>query len=164
MDAQITADAHSVSPLYADLLSISTLQSFGGLEITIGQNADGYFNNNDIKAFMKNMGSVGASGGVNAVDVIYAAFPAFIYSNPELIGYLLQPLLEYQNSSQYTLPYAAMNIGMSIRTRFLFNALMLTNREGSSYPNATSDGVNQQHDLGVEGGPFNNPSTTYTDC
>ena len=80
---------------------------------------------------MKNLGSVGATSGVNAVDVMYAAFPIYLYLNPELGGYLLAPLLEYQQSGQYQLPYAAQNIG-------------------SAYPNATADSPNQQHQLGVE--------------
>lgn len=50
---------------------------------------------------------------VNTVDTLYAAFPMFIYLNPELGGYLLAPLLEYQDSISYTLEYAAKNIGAS---------------------------------------------------
>lgn len=51
------------------------------------------------------------SYSVNAVDVLYAAFPMYMYLNPDLGGYLLKPLLEYQNTDMYTLPYAALNIG-----------------------------------------------------
>lgn len=49
---------------------------------------------------------------VNTVDTLYAAFPMFMYLNPELGGYALSPLLEYQDSVAYTLPYAAKNIGI----------------------------------------------------
>ena len=31
---------------------------------------------------------------VNAVDVIYAAMPIYVYLNPDILGYLLNPLLE----------------------------------------------------------------------
>lgn len=48
---------------------------------------------------------------VNTVDTLYAAFPMFMYLNPELGGYALSPLLEYQDSAAYTLSYAAKNIG-----------------------------------------------------
>jgi len=44
------------------------------------------------------MGNVG-SGGTNAVDVLYAGFPAFLYLNPTLGRYLLEPLLESQVSN-----------------------------------------------------------------
>ena len=49
---------------------------------------------------------------VNTVDSLFAAFPAFLHFNPELAGYLLAPLLKYQDSEAYNLPYAARNIGM----------------------------------------------------
>ena len=48
---------------------------------------------------------------VNTVDTLFVAFPAFLYFNPELAGYLLVPLLRYQDSPSYTLDYAAKNIG-----------------------------------------------------
>lgn len=48
---------------------------------------------------------------VNTVDTLFAAFPAFLYFNPELAGYLLVPLLKYQDSPAYTQNYAAKNIG-----------------------------------------------------
>jgi len=61
---------------------------------------------------MKDMGSV-ASGGVNAVDVLYAAFPMYLYLNAEIGGYLLTPLLEAQQNTAYTssISYAAPNLG-----------------------------------------------------
>ena len=86
--------------------------------------------------FMKNFGTYGSDAGgqtqsINTVDAMFAAFPVFLSTNPELGGYLLRPLLEYMDSSAYTLNYAAKNIG-------------------STYPNATADGINTGHDYGVE--------------
>ena len=69
---------------------------------------------------------------MNTVDTLYAALPAFLYLNPEIVGYLLSPLLEYQDSSAYTLGYAARNIG-------------------SSYPSAIADGITDSHDYRIEG-------------
>lgn len=51
---------------------------------------------------------------VNNVDVLYAAFPILLYLNPDIGGYLLAPLLEFQDSSAYKLPYAARNLGASV--------------------------------------------------
>lgn len=130
-DNQISADALHYSQEYADLLTISTRQALSALEITLVQSTDGTWNSTDVKAFMKNMGSIGGSNGVSAVDVLYAAFPLYMYLDPDLGAYLLEPLLEYQASDLYSLPYAARNIG-------------------SAYPNATADGINQEHQLGVE--------------
>lgn len=43
--------------------------------------------------------------------MLYASFPAYLYLNPQLGKYLLAPLLEFQESSQYTNAYAAQNLG-----------------------------------------------------
>ena len=48
---------------------------------------------------------------MNPVEVMYAAFPMFLYVNASYGGGLLTPLLEYQASNTYTLPYAASDIG-----------------------------------------------------
>ena len=50
---------------------------------------------------------------VNAVDVLYAAFPMYLYLNPALGGYLLRPLLEGQDNEAYDIPYAAQDLGGS---------------------------------------------------
>lgn len=49
---------------------------------------------------------------VNSVDVLYASFPVYLYLNPAIIGYLLRPLLLAQDTSEYTQPYAAQNLGL----------------------------------------------------
>lgn len=48
---------------------------------------------------------------VNCVDVLYAASPIYLYLNPNILGYLLRPLLEYQGSGMYPNAYAAVDIG-----------------------------------------------------
>lgn len=48
---------------------------------------------------------------VSAVDVLYASMPVYLYLNPNILGYLLNPLLSYQESTQYTNPYAAQDLG-----------------------------------------------------
>lgn len=54
------------------------------------------------------------------MDVLYASWPIYLYLNPALAGYLLRPLLEYQESMEFNLPYAAMNLGLSeLIRRFL---------------------------------------------
>ena len=48
---------------------------------------------------------------VNSVDVLYAAFPTFLYINATWAQALLTPLLEYQDSNLYFNPYAAQDLG-----------------------------------------------------
>ncbi|KAH8111927.1 DUF1793-domain-containing protein [Phellopilus nigrolimitatus] len=110
LDARILGDGDKISSNYADLLALATRQAMSAFEYTLVKDSNGTFNMSDVKAFMKDMGSVG-SGGVNAVDVIYAALPVYIYFNPAIVGYLLSPLLDYQSSAQYQNPYAAQDLG-----------------------------------------------------
>ena len=49
---------------------------------------------------------------MSAVDVLYAAMPAYVYLWPDLLGFLLTPLLEFQSGSLYTNPYAAQDLGL----------------------------------------------------
>ncbi|KAL5536140.1 hypothetical protein ACEPAF_4245 [Sanghuangporus sanghuang] len=135
-DAQIVAAGQQYSEQYGDLLALSARQLMGSMDITVSRAGSGGWNTSDVKVFMKNMGGIGSDGSgttlsVNTVDTMYAVFPALLYLNSELAGYLLSPLLEYQDSSAYTLSYAARNIG-------------------SAYPNATANGINFAHDYGVE--------------
>lgn len=98
--------------------------------------------------FVHARSQVGAS--VNTVDVMYAAFPALLYLNPELGAGLLKPLLKYQDSSAYTLPYAAMNIG-ELTDLVIACVFSYLSSLGSSYPNATADGLSSGHQYGIEG-------------
>ncbi|KAL5536139.1 hypothetical protein ACEPAF_4244 [Sanghuangporus sanghuang] len=135
LDAQLSASGSQISSDYAHLLALSTRQAFGGLDITVSRAGDGSWNTWDVKAFMKNMGGLGTdiSGdalSVSTVDTLYAAFPAFLYLNPDLGGYLLSPLLEYEETSSNSLSYAVKNAG-------------------PAYPNATAD-QSMASDYGIE--------------
>ncbi|PAV15277.1 hypothetical protein PNOK_0903800 [Pyrrhoderma noxium] len=109
LDNKLLAAANSISTEYAGLVSLVTRSAMSAIEYTI--NIDDNGNDiSDVKAFMKNMGNVG-SGQINAVDVIYAAMPIYLYLNPDIIGYLLSPLLDAQSSSLYFNNYAAIDLG-----------------------------------------------------
>ncbi|EJC98554.1 DUF1793-domain-containing protein [Fomitiporia mediterranea MF3/22] len=135
LDTQIRADGETFSTEYADLLALSARQAMGSMDITIPPSSGGTWDTSDVKIFMKNLGSVGSDNGtlasVNNVDALYAAFPAFLYLNPEIGRCLLEPLLEFQDSPAYKLPYAARNIG-------------------STYPFATAGDINTPHIYGVD--------------
>ena len=65
-----------------------------------------------LRVYARDRASSTSLQSVNTVDSLFAAFPAFLYFNPELAGYLLAPLFQYQDPEAYTLGYAAKNIGM----------------------------------------------------
>ncbi|THH06834.1 hypothetical protein EW145_g3808 [Phellinidium pouzarii] len=125
-DAKLQAAGSALSSDYADLLTLSVGQVLSSLDITIA-------NGTDVSGPIAGMFSQSPDlqSSVNTVDVLYAAFPMFLYLNPELGGYLLAPLLEYQDSAAYTQTYAARNIG-------------------TAYPNATADHITDAHDFQVE--------------
>ena len=50
---------------------------------------------------------------VNAVETLYAAFPALMYLDPSLGAPLLEPLFRLQASHNYTIGYAAADLGAS---------------------------------------------------
>lgn len=48
---------------------------------------------------------------MNTVDVIYPVSPFFLYANPELLRYVLQPLFEIQEANLYPQGYCMHDIG-----------------------------------------------------
>ncbi|KAJ7195913.1 hypothetical protein GGX14DRAFT_674126 [Mycena pura] len=108
LDQKLLQDAGRVSSNYADLVSLATRQTMAGVELTVSKNGAGEWNTSDVMAFMKDVGS---SQRVNPTEMIYAAMPALVYLNASIIGPLLEPLLQFQNSSQYENPYAAPDLG-----------------------------------------------------
>ena len=52
---------------------------------------------------------------VNAVETMYAAFPAIMYIDPNLGKPLLDPLFRLQASPNYSVQYAAGDLGMSYK-------------------------------------------------
>ena len=88
---QLEGDAlKSGSEDYKDILALSARQVLG---------ATGFSGTpDDPVIFFKEISS---DGNMNTVDVIYPAFPFFLYTNPKWLAYLLEPLIEHQLSGQY---------------------------------------------------------------
>ncbi|KAJ8515462.1 hypothetical protein ONZ45_g7115 [Pleurotus djamor] len=137
LDNKIKLAGDAISPEYASLLALSARQAMSAMEITLPIPGAGQsWNQSDVKAYMKNIGAGTETNGnpsssVNDVSILYASFPFFLYLNPEIGRYLLTPLLEYQGSSEYTLPYTARHLG-------------------TVYPNAIADTSNHEHQFGVD--------------
>jgi hypothetical protein len=111
--SQVTADGlRSGSVDYADIVSLAARQVMGAT-VFAGTPDDPIL-------FLKEISS---DGNMQTVDVIFPAFPFFLYTNPRWLAYLLEPLIEYQMSGQYPNQYSLHDLG-------------------SSFPNATghSDG------------------------
>ena len=83
---------------------------------------------------------------VNAVETLYASFPALMYIDPSLGKPLLEPLLRFQASTNHGIPYAARDLGNSHRD--LNTQMFSPHNIGSSYPNITT--IKSEHSQGVE--------------
>ncbi|PBK76561.1 hypothetical protein ARMSODRAFT_875663 [Armillaria solidipes] len=108
LDNKIMSDARQISDNYADLVTLAARQALA-VDITVSKNSEGQWNTSDVMTFMKDVGN---SRRVNPVEILYATFPAYLYFNTTWAGYLLEPLLRYQQSSQYTETYAAPDLGL----------------------------------------------------
>ncbi|KZV67101.1 DUF1793-domain-containing protein [Peniophora sp. CONT] len=108
-DDKVHKDASKISSDYAGIVALSLRQAFGATELTVSKTSSGY-NASDVLMFMKEISS---DGNMNTVDVIFPAYPAFLYTNPEFAKYLLLPLFEYQASGQYPNKWAVHDMGAS---------------------------------------------------
>lgn len=88
---QLEIDAlKSGSEDYKDILALSARQVLGACSFAGTPD--------DPIIFFKEISS---DGNMNTVDVIYPAFPFFLYTNPKWLAYLMEPLIEHQMSGQY---------------------------------------------------------------
>ncbi|KAI0771550.1 DUF1793-domain-containing protein [Trametes elegans] len=109
-DAKVDSDATKISADYASVVALSIRQGFAATEITVSRNGDGGFNTSDVLMFMKEISS---DGNVNTVDVVFPAWPLFLYTNPTLGKHLLLPLFEYQATGQYPNKWSVHDMGAS---------------------------------------------------
>ncbi|TFY82660.1 hypothetical protein EWM64_g1355 [Hericium alpestre] len=118
LDDRILHAAAGVSPDYQDLVSLAVRQVYGATELTVAMGTDGKWNTSDVMMFMKNIGGTTARQArlpalrrVNPVEILYAAWPMFMYLDPALGPPLLEPLLRFQDSPAWPNPYAAQDAG-----------------------------------------------------
>ncbi|KAK5955226.1 hypothetical protein OHC33_003907 [Knufia fluminis] len=99
--AQLAVDAYkSGADDYVDIVAVSARQVMGATHF-LGTPEDPLL-------FMKEISS---DGNTQTIDVIFPAFPFFLYTNPRWLAYLLEPLIEHMLSGQYPNKYAMHDIG-----------------------------------------------------
>ncbi|ORX90922.1 hypothetical protein BCR34DRAFT_581616 [Clohesyomyces aquaticus] len=98
---QLRIDAYkSGSSNYVDIVALSARQAMGATSFS------GTPENPLL--FLKEISS---NGNCQTVDVIFPAFPFFLYTNPRWAAYLLEPLIEHQMSGQYPNNYSMHDLG-----------------------------------------------------
>jgi len=99
--AQLATDAYaSGSDSYKEIVELSARQVMGATTFS------GTPENPIL--FLKEISS---NGNSQTVDVIFPAFPFFLYTNPRWLAYLLEPLLEHMLSGQYPNKYTMHDLG-----------------------------------------------------
>ncbi|KAJ5220115.1 hypothetical protein N7468_009319 [Penicillium chermesinum] len=119
-DSKVSGDSIALAgDNYNVLTSLAARQVFGGTQLC-GTEDKMYL-------FLKEISS---DGNVNTVDVIFPAYPFFLYTNPAYLKLVLEPLFENQESGKYPNSYSMHDMG-------------------SSYPNATAhaDGSDEKMPL-----------------
>ncbi|KAK4189611.1 hypothetical protein QBC35DRAFT_492514 [Podospora australis] len=97
----LARDAYeSGSREYQDIAALSARQVLGATQFSGTPD--------DPILFLKEISS---NGNFQTVDVIFPAFPFFLYTNPRWLAYLLEPLLEHQLSGQYPNDYSMHDLG-----------------------------------------------------
>lgn len=98
---QLADDAYlSGSDNYKDIVALSARQVMGATSFS------GTPDNPIL--FLKEISS---NGNSQTVDVIFPAFPFFLYTNPRWLAYLLEPLIEHMLSGQYPNDYSMHDLG-----------------------------------------------------
>lgn len=99
--ATLAKDAYaSGSNDYKDIVELSARQVLGATQFA------GTPDNPLL--FLKEISS---DGNLQTIDVIFPAFPFFLYTNPRWLAYLLEPLIEHTLSGQYPNDYAMHDLG-----------------------------------------------------
>lgn len=99
--AQLAVDAYkSGAHDYVDIVTLSARQVLGATSFA------GTAENPLL--FLKEISS---DGNTQTIDVIYPAFPFFLYTSPRWLAYLLEPLIEHTLSGQYPNKYAMHDLG-----------------------------------------------------
>jgi len=98
---QLAVDAYqSGSDSYVDIVALSARQTMGATSFSGTKE-------NPI-LFLKEISS---NGNSQTVDVIFPAFPFFLYTQPRWLAYLLEPLIEHMLSGQYPNKYSMHDLG-----------------------------------------------------
>jgi hypothetical protein len=99
---QLANDAlHSGSEDYKDIVALSARQVLGATSFSGTPDSPILF-----------LKEISSNGDFQTVDVIFPAFPFFLYTSPRWLAYLLQPLIEHQLSGLYPNMYSMHDLGV----------------------------------------------------
>lgn len=97
---------------YYAIVALSARQVMGGYVLTVPPPpaCNASFSTNQSEPFMFQK-EISSNGNMNTVDVIFPAMPFFLYTHPELIRFLLEPVFLNQEAGFYPNGWAAHDLG-----------------------------------------------------
>jgi len=119
-DAVAAAGGGSTGEHYAGICALALRQAFGGTEL-VDRNGSPW-------GFLKEISS---NGNMSTVDVIYPAFPGYLYLSPAYLRLVLEPLLDYAERGGWPKEFAEHDLG-------------------AHYPDATGHNDGNEEDMPVE--------------
>ncbi len=121
LDSNLNTAATAVGgSQYAALTAVTLRQAFAATELT-----------NTIANPYMFLEEISSDDNVQTVDVLFPASPVFLYMNPELLRYLLEPVIDYAESGYWPEPFSPHDLG-------------------STYPNATGHNDGGGENMPVE--------------
>lgn len=96
----------SESQSYYSIVALAARQIMGAYVLTVPSKSSG--NQNDPLMFQKEISS---NGNTNTVDVIFPAMPFFLWANPDMLRYTLEPLFMNQEEGFYPNSYSMHDLG-----------------------------------------------------
>ena len=107
LERSLTNDANAIGGTnYSTIIKLSLRQAYGTCDVTIPQDT---LDTNSSMVFMKD---ISGSGAIQNVEIIYSMFPVLYVLNPDWIGLMLEPILQYLLSGEYRLPFFLHHLGL----------------------------------------------------
>ncbi len=101
LDANLASASNALGgPTYSALTALTLRQAFGATEMT-----------NTISNPYMFVEEISSSDNVSTVDILYPSMPAFLYTNPELVRYMIEPVIDYSESGQWPALYSPHDLG-----------------------------------------------------
>ncbi|KAL8940220.1 MAG: hypothetical protein Q9216_002929 [Gyalolechia sp. 2 TL-2023] len=116
---------------YYSIVALSTRQIMAAYTLAIPPSTGNPNTSSNATEPLRFQKEISSNGNMNTVDVIFPAMPFFLYANPELLRYNLEPLYQNQEGGFYPNDYSMHDLG-------------------SHYPNATGHVEGDDEYLPVE--------------
>lgn len=101
----------SEAEAYYSIVALSARQVMGAYILTVPPISGCTNNTLNVSEPLMFQKEISSDGNVNTVDVMFPAMPFFLYANPELLKYNLEPLIQNQEGQFYPNGYSMHDLG-----------------------------------------------------